>query len=415
MGRFERENISKKVNVVSQVFAILASLGILIIGLQLFSKTTGFDIFDINYSLSKLFSDEPKEESYSPEELTKTTSPVSKPLIVITENSEALKKAESLLQNHLTISPINSSPSLISPNKEKEKSTEKFSLITIASLLNSNDLFTPIIKSVYSKNITQFGVFPKVKDVKFSRWSLGLSLSPSISYRKLKYTNLNEIIGRQVGYFQSQNDRNHLDKALMKYSLGLDLIFRFNKKLSFQSGLTYYNTGESLLLKEIMTEPKGPTSLAGTGAQNHYFFEGTADFASPEELKSDNNVRFANNLSYWEIPLIVNYQIKTINELTDLEIQAGASFTRLDYVNAMVYNFDNDGYYLISGSNPNVFQKYGSNAIIGIIYNKYITNTIQLFANPQVKVGLTNIFNPDYTIKQHYYNAGVRLGMKINL
>ena len=415
MGRFERENISKKVNVVSQVFAILASLGILIIGLQLFSKTTGFDIFDINYSLSKLFSDEPKEESYSPEELTKTTSPVSKPLIVITENSEALKKAESLLQNYLTISPINSSPSLISPNKEKEKRTEKFSLITIASLLNSNDLFTPIIKSVYSKNITQFGVFPKVKDVKFSRWSLGLSLSPSISYRKLKYTNLNEIIGRQVGYFQSQNDRNHLDKALMKYSLGLDLIFRFNKKLSFQSGLTYYNTGESLLLKEMMTEPKGPTSLAGTGAQNHYFFEGTADFASPEELKSDNNVRFANNLSYWEIPLIVNYQIKTINELTDLEIQAGASFTRLDYVNAMVYNFDNDGYYLISGSNPNVFQKYGSNAIIGIIYNKYITNTIQLFANPQVKVGLTNIFNPDYTIKQHYYNAGVRLGMKINL
>ena len=81
----------------------------------------------------------------------------------------------------------------------------------------------------------------------------------------------------------------------------------------------------------------------------------------------------------------------------------------------MVYNFDNDGYYLISGSNPNVFQKYGSNAIIGIIYYKYITNTIQLFANPQVKVGLTNIFNPDYTIKQHYYNAGVRLGMKINL
>ena len=107
MGRFERENISKKVNVVSQVFAILASLGILIIGLQLFSKSTGFDIFDINYSFSKLFSDEPKEESNIHQLIPKINLQASKPEIEMPDNSEALKKAESFLQNHLTISPIN--------------------------------------------------------------------------------------------------------------------------------------------------------------------------------------------------------------------------------------------------------------------------------------------------------------------
>ncbi len=98
-----------------------------------------------------------------------------------------------------------------------------------------------------------------------------------------------------------------------------------------------------------------------------------------------------------------------------MELQAGASVTKLDFVTAMVYNFENNGYYLISGSKPSIYQKYGSNAILGIIYSKYITNTIQLFANPQLKVGLTNIFNKEYHINEHFYNAGVRLGMKINL
>jgi hypothetical protein len=38
MSRFEREKISKRVLTVSQVFATLAGVGILIIGLQLFQK-----------------------------------------------------------------------------------------------------------------------------------------------------------------------------------------------------------------------------------------------------------------------------------------------------------------------------------------------------------------------------------------
>lgn len=420
MSRIERENMSKKVKVVSQVFAVLASLGILIIGLQFFSKTTGFDIFNINYSLSKLFSDETSENEKLVKSVPEYNQPVLQPASSAPDNTEALIKAASFLQNNITLSPINPSPTIIGDKEGTSKKSEKFTIINISSLHNFGNLFNPSLESVYSKNINQNGILPKVKEAKLSKWSVGISLSPGLSYRQMKYTNLDQIITRRVGntqygFYQSQNERNQLDKALMKYSLGLDIVFRVNSKLSFQSGLIYLNAGESILVKEIGNEPTNQNSLAGTGAENHYFFEGTADFEAPDANKPEENIRVPNNLSFCEIPLVVNYRIKSVNELADIEFQAGASVTRLDYVNALVYNFDNNGYYLISGSNPAVFNKYGSNAIIGLVYNKYITNTIQLFANPQLKYGLLNVFDPRYNIKQHYYNAGVRLGIKINL
>lgn len=420
MSRIERENMSKKVKVVSQVFAVLASLGILIIGLQFFSKTTGFDIFNINYSLSKLFSDETNEEEKVVKSVPEFNQPILKPEVAAPDNTEALIKAASFLQNNITVSPIKPSPGIADENDGNTRKSEKFTIINISSLHNFGNLFNPTVESVYSKNINQNGILPKVKEAKFSKWSVGISLSPGVSYRKLKYTNLDDIVTRRVGntqygFYQSQKERNQLDKALMKYALAFDIVYRLNKKLSFQTGLVYFNAGESIVVKEIGSEPTNQNPLAGTGAENHYFFEGTPDFEAPDSYNPDENIRFANNLSYFEIPLIVNYKIKSVNELTDIQFQLGASVTRLDYVNAMVYNFDNDGYYLISGSNPAVFNKYGSNAIIGLVYNKYITNTIQLFANPQFKLGLTNIFDSKYNIRQHYYNTGVRLGMKINL
>ena len=421
MGRFERENISKKVNLVSQVFAILASIGILIIGLQLFSKTTGFDLFNINYSLSKLFSNDTEEKRTPLSSAIEVSAPLFKSIINTADNAGNAAKAETFLQNHVVLFPIKPSQTIANnANRSYEKQDEKYTLITIPSLLTSSDLFAPAIGSVYYKNLSQNGILPQVKEAKLSKWSVGISLSPGVSYRKMKYTNLDEIITRRVGntqfgFYQTQAERNDMDKVLMKYSLGIDVIFRFSDKLSIQSGLVYLNSGESVVVKEIRDETNPQISYAGTGAENHYFFEGNPDFESPKEESSDDNVRFANNISYFEIPFIVNYKITSLNELTDIQFQAGASITKLDFVTAMVYNFDNDGYYLISGSNPEIFKKYGSNAIVGFIYNKYITNAIQLFANPQMKVGLTNVFDANYNIKQHYYNAGVRLGMKINL
>jgi hypothetical protein len=417
MSRFEREKISKRVLTVSQVFATLAGVGILIIGLQLFSKTTGLDLFNIQYSLSNLFSDAPSKPKLSETATERYNSfTESNSTLPLDPSLSAETKAETFLRNMVTVSPIKPAENIA--DEEDNRPSKKYTPIDISSLLTSGELFRSTTQTIYSKNLNQNGILPVVKNAKYSRWSIGLSLTPGVSFTRLKYTHLSEIsTGRvgntQYGFYQTQKERNEMNKSLMKYSLGLEINCRLNHRWSLQSGLVYLNSGESVLVKEIQDENNA--RLTTTQNLDNNFFEGQPDFESPKETNSETNVRFANNLSFFEIPLILVYRVNTINKLTDIEIQGGISATKLDYVTSMVYNFENDGYYLITGSQPSVYQKYGSNAICGISMSKYITNTIQFFANPQLKVGLTNIFNSEYNIKQHYLNAGVRLGMKINL
>ena len=418
MGRFERENIAKKVRIGSQVFAILASLGLIIVGLQFFSEKTGFNFFNINYSLSRLFSndltknDEVKghDKVYLP--------PIPKVNDNLIQNQNAILKAAEMLQNHLTLVPLKQNPVMVSPQNPDTK--ERFDFLKTLTFRSTKNLYTPSANSLYSKTNTQNGLLTKVNNAKYSKWTLGISITPGLAYRQLKYMEMSAIEGRRQNrkqnmLYQSQAERNNLDKTLIKYSLGIDFTLRLNNRIGIQSGLVYFNSGESLLLKEITIESKSQLAYAGTGAENHYFFEGTPDFEDPDYANIQDNVRFANNISYFEIPLILTYRVRKLDDITNLEFHVGASITKLDHVNAMVYNFDNDGYYLIKGSKPAVYKQYGSNAIAGLVYSKYITNTLQVFANPQIKFGLASVFNSNYTIKQHYYAAGVRLGMKINL
>lgn len=418
MSRFEREKISRYVLKVSQVFAALAGAGILIIGIQLFSKTTGLGLFDIKYSLSGLFSDDPEP---GPVRITETGR--TSPLTATTEPGNADPaitaqiKAAAFLKELVSVKPIKPTESLPSP-AEPDKQKRVYTPIDIPSLLPSVEPYRTDVEDFYYEKMNPKGVLPTVKEAKYSRWSAGISLTPCISFTRVKYVRLSEIstgkVGNtQYGFYQTQKERNRMNQALLKYALGLDVFMRINKKWSLQSGLTYFQAGESVLVKEIGDE--NLTRLTSGQSLSNDYFSDKPDFESPQELMAENNMRYANNLSFFEIPLIVQYNIKTIDKLSEIGLQCGVSATKLDYVSAMVYNFDNDGYYLITGSDPEVYQKYGSNLILGLSASKYITNTIQFFANPQIKAGLTNIFDSGYNMRQRYLLTGVRLGMKINL
>lgn len=411
MRSAEREKLSKKVKTTSHFFAILAGLGILMIGIQLFSGKTGFDLFDnISYSISKLFADTPDKKSKFSE--SEKTFEAFQPKNIEAENTETLeqsrKKAEELLKNQIVLDPISPETPVNDLRQNNKINPQKFSQINLNSLLkiifdesSSEPVYLP-------KNV-KIGVLPEIKTTKKGRIAMGFSLSTGFADCRVNYKNSRK--QSDFGVYQSEKDRNINNNALLKYNFGIDLFYRINKKVTLNTGLYYTNTGESVLVKE----PDDKTICQNYDEVKDDFFEGYPDFETPDKNAEYSNLRYNNNISYFEIPIVFDLKIKSINELTDIEFQSGVSLGRLYYANSVVYNFSNDAFYIISGQTPEVYRKYGLNAILGLVYSKYITGNIQLFANPQFKTGLTNMFSEKYDIKQRNYNSSLRLGLKINL
>lgn len=189
MRSAEREKLSKKVKNTSLLFAILASVGFLIIGIQLFSGKAGFDFFEnISYSISKLFASDTNEK-------TKKTKKESSNEVVNfetkkTENTETLeqsrKKAEELLKNQILLSPILPETQADELKKNNKIKPNKFSQININPLLkiifdetNTTPVYLP-------KNI-KIGLLPEIKTTKRSKIALGLSLTTGLSDCRINY------------------------------------------------------------------------------------------------------------------------------------------------------------------------------------------------------------------------------------
>lgn len=412
MRSSDREKLSKKVKTTSQVFAILAFIGIIIIIAQLFSGKSGFDFFEnISYSISKLFAEPSKNKTkiITYENNTLDYKNISTETEFTNTLEQSKKKAEELLKNQIDVSPIKFETPLKEIPKDNKVNPQKFSLININSILKIIAFDDVAIENIYLRNNIKIGVLPDIKSIRKSKIALGFNVSTGFSTCRIQYKN-NQPMNKNIIY-QTEKNRRKNNNSLLKYSFGIDMFYRINKKLTFSTGLHFTNTGESVLLRE----PDELSLYKNYSCASDGFFNGYPDFETPDMTNTLANVRYDNNLSYFEIPAIINFKIKTIGELTEIETQTGISLGKLYSANSVVYNFGNDAYYIFSGISPKIYNQYGINAILGLIYSKYITSNIQLFANPQCKIGLTNAFSKKYNITQHNYINSLQLGMKINL
>ncbi|MCC6721000.1 MAG: hypothetical protein IT243_02270 [Bacteroidia bacterium] len=412
MRSADREKLSKKVRISSNVFALLAGVGILIILVQFYSGKSGLDFLEnISYSISKLFA----EQSESAQNKATHTFSHNDNVIPTNENlnlltlEESKIKAEELLNNQISVNPISFETPLNEIPKENNK-PQKFSLININSILKNIAFGETTIENNYIRKNLNLGVLPDFKSIKTSKFSIGFNISTGFSNCIVNYKN-NNTSNNKYGNYQNEKERNNNNNALLKYSFGIDVFYRLNNKLTFNTGLYFINTGESVLVKE----PDELSLYSNYKCANDYYFEGYPDFETPNQQDKFSNVRFSNNLSSFEIPIILNFKIRNNEKFTEIETQTGITYSRLYSVNTVVYNFGNDAYYIVSGINPKIYNSNNANCLLGIIYSKYITSNIQLFANPQCKIGLTNVFSKKYDIAQYNYSNLLRLGMKINL
>lgn len=93
-------------------------------------------------------------------------------------------------------------------------------------------LFTIIANQLYGTNTDSV--------IKFSKWDIGISISPDYSYRVLKpigstYTSPNLIVN------QCADSLNTIEKATTSWTIGIPVTYHFNKFISFKTGINVSN------------------------------------------------------------------------------------------------------------------------------------------------------------------------------
>jgi hypothetical protein len=88
------------------------------------------------------------------------------------------------------------------------------------------------------------------KETPRKNFSIGLSFAPAITYRALKYSETQQWIADQ---------RNDEEVAKLGFTAGVNLFFRLNKRLTFETGLQYANRGEKKKKQDLVWETKEPS------------------------------------------------------------------------------------------------------------------------------------------------------------
>lgn len=241
-------------------------------------------------------------------------------------------------------------------------------------------------------------------------WYVGFSFGPSINYRTLKYSNsatgIATVGNTRYTYGMTESFRNQTDKAISSYYTGLDVGYNISDRLSINSGVYYSVYGESISVSTL-----NPNDV---NAKDASYYGQTPLYSSPDNELSTEGLTFENRYSYVELPLFFNYIIRS-GAKTDIALQLGAYLQKMDHVNALIYDFNTDYYYWLPQNDIEIYAKYGVGSMGGISISQFVSNSVEVFFNPQFKFNVSRTFDDCYPIEQKQYASGLRLGVRQHL
>lgn len=270
------------------------------------------------------------------------------------------------------------------------------------------DALNPI-KYKYLKRLKQdYLINPEITpDSK--KWFVGLSIAPMLSYRTFNFNDAERsgvvIAGdTRYNFGLTRDQRNRTDQSLPSFSFGLDIGRTLSKRLSVKTGFYYATYGEELQIKQANElDPNYNTAVYFNRKPQYEAFS-----AAPVE--ESGGIPFTNRYAYFEIPLGIEYKLIKLKN-TQLALDLGASFQRLDHVDALVYDVETDYYYWFSEKHD-LFRRVGYNTSAGVVVSQYVGNTLELFVSPRMIFNMHSTYSDDFPIIQRQYSSGLKLGFK---
>lgn len=413
----KNRSLKKRHSIIALLLIPFLFLGLGSIWYQFIAGNNDGGVFGFDFNIGKLWA--PEEVEIPAEEISRNTwnnlLASSSDNTEETRNDEKVSAASSRAEFYNN--PISKN---LGAKKEivKVKEAEIYSKISIPALNLKHHELKTISENTFSYKYAQklekpYLINPNLS-VKKSKFSIGLSFAPNYSFRVLKYRS-SDVYATRVDpgavytFSQTEGYRNSNDKPTSNFFASLDVYYRLGDRVSISSGLSYATFGERIQVLKL-----GDNHPART--DNPLFFDLPPWYGSPETESAEGSdiIPFDNRYSYIEVPIMAHVKIAQIDNIR-LDGQIGGAIGFLDHADALVYDFETDYYYWLPKKDVGVYNQQIYSTTVGLNVSQYISNQIELFANPQIRYNLSSTFKNNYGIRQNQYATALRLGFRLNL
>jgi hypothetical protein len=234
----------------------------------------------------------------------------------------------------------------------------------------------------------------KLKNDANKKWQFGITAfyGRSDVFEKLNSSSVSFFANPGTGNGFPSNPVNSSNiKAKDAFSLGVSIKKNISSKSSLRTGLQYskfqtqIETGE--MLNSTAVFRYNNLIAAPTASLNSFYKPGTG---YPHK----------NSYSFIQIPVVYDRSI-TKNKLVNVD--AGASLSRLIASNALIYDSYNRAYY----NNNDLFEKTQLTFLAGI-NTQFKLGATSIDIGPQFQYGLTNLFKHNDYGNQHLFTLGLQ-------
>ena len=219
-----------------------------------------------------------------------------------------------------------------------------------------------------------------------SRFSLGVSYSPEVSYRFLGIRKgENESIMRGI-----IDSRNEPETFKFGHTAGVQITYDLNKKISLESGISYTMFGEKTKPYDLISTDINGLTITGTAVMN-------------------------NSYHYVSVPLTFNYSFgsRALKYVVSSGISASIAVGHANIIRA---NYPPCHYSVSSLSGfilPNGFNRVALGAHIAVGFQYHFSSKFSIRVAPVFRMTATSVM--DAPITEHYFNAGLETGVQWRL
>ena len=290
-------------------------------------------------------------------------------------------------------------PSLISA--AKQTSPDAAPTVNLVDLSKKNSYSTLSISE--GKMTKDVG---KKKEKRRSPFSLTAFFSPDFaSYRLLD--NEQNFDGERAG--EIEQDENHE----FSYTIGVLMEYRFKKRLSIESGLTFSNTNITLNPRMIYAEAVNSGDIKyRLNTSSGYGYVLPSFSPTPTIGDSLYAITSTHILQYAGLPVSLKYNIR--HEKIEFSLMAGASLNYL--IKGKIETFVENG----TGREPEIvgnlygLKKIYFSSLTGIAVNYHINDKLSISLSPTFRYALNSI-NKNTAVKSYPNSLMFPIGLKIQL